>query len=834
MRHQLGIGLAWAIPQLAIHLGAAPVPELHRQALIRVGVPAPPLLDLRDARAADLVPVDPRNPAKVEEARAFWLPLIAPFKDLPAVRLRLPLGSERLSLLLAASQALKAQSPDQRLYVDFDPLAAPLLDEDAWGAVDGGALLSEALGSDASLWRDRLALAQAFFPGRPWTLWTPSDPAGLLGALLGDGARLVVPPAGPAEALSQAIPGGFTEVEGGLGDLTLRTRGGEPRRWRYTEGIWHSAELPHARNEVAVQAEAAYDVSALLAKMRGVQLRDRVALRTFEADLAVDMHLQTGRGPGVDLGFRFRVFESLGDSEERLQRQVLLNGVNARLADGVQLPIVESKTSLAPPVALSLTERYRYSDLGSDGPGRRRLHFEPVDPDPRLLRGELRVEEGTGRILEERSEREGLPGTVKSERRIITYGPVGPGWRAQQVQTFERWISPGGVAQVQRTLVYTNPAVNVEGFKARLAQAREGTGTMLKDTPEGMRHFVREPDGSRRIEEHPRTSARAVVLGLLADPGLGLPVMPLGGLAYSDFNAFGKGIQLNALIAGVFNTVAASVPNLPGGLDLNMNAAMMLLSGDERPVKDGRLLEKDAVGRRFGVLSLEAGRDLGRGFRAELQGRFEYDRYGEAREYRTDGFILPPSGWTQELRGELSWLWRGFQARGHYGKGSRPEGEYGAPGELQSIADAGAFRRWGGSLGLDRQLSPGLWFSAQVGVSSGSGFDRFNALEVGGLGGGAVAGIRSHALAADRLGSAKVNLTFPSGPNLRLTVGLEHAQARGLDDGRTYRFSGASATGDLPGFGWFTACRVNLGVGLTSDVPGVRTVNGMFTVLRVF
>ena len=89
----------------------------------------------------------------------------------------------------AAAQALKAQSPDQRLYVAFDPQAAPLLDETAWGAVDGGALVPADLNLDPAAWRGQLTRAQDSFPGRPWTLWLPSDPGALVSILLGDGGR---------------------------------------------------------------------------------------------------------------------------------------------------------------------------------------------------------------------------------------------------------------------------------------------------------------------------------------------------------------------------------------------------------------------------------------------------------------------------------------------------------------------------------------------------------------------------------------------------------------------------------------------------------------------
>ena len=67
------------------------------------------------------------------------------------------------------------------------------------------------------------------------------------------------------------------------------------------------------------------------------------------------------------------------------------------------------------------------------------MRFESVDADPLMYEGDLEVEEATGRILVERRERANLPGTVKSEREILTYGEAAPGlWRPVSVQTFER------------------------------------------------------------------------------------------------------------------------------------------------------------------------------------------------------------------------------------------------------------------------------------------------------------------------------------------------------------------------------------------------------------
>jgi hypothetical protein len=460
-----------------------------------------------------------------------------------------------------------------------------------------------------------------------------------------------------------------------------------------------------------------------------------------------------------------------------------------------------------------------------------------VSADPLAYSGEFEVEEATGRILVERRERTSLPGTVKSERQILTYGEVATGvWRPVAVQTFERWVSTEGVVQVQRRFTYRDFNLNGEAFEKDRAAARRSSSTMLKMTPEGARYFTRQEDGSRKIEEKAKSSGRALVGGVLMDPGMTPPVFPLVGLVYYDFNAFDKGVQVNAFTAVIFNSASVAIPRGLGSLDVSANATALLLKTTERPVLNGRLSDQDGVGHRFAALRIGLGQDLGQGFRLEAKSDFQFDSYGQGDiKYRTPDFALPPTGLTRTGTLQGSWLFRGFQVRAFHGWGKRPDGTYGIPANPQAVPEGGDFRRWGGSLGLDREVRPALWFHGEAGWAGGHAFDRFNALDVGGAGSAVhIAGIRANAISADQVAYAKTGLAIPTGPNLRLTVSLEHARARSLDNGKTYGVSGLGLTGDLPGFWWFTAVRVDLGVGLQSDIVGVKCVNGFVGLLRVF
>jgi hypothetical protein len=637
--------------------------------------------------------------------------------------------------------------------------------------------------------------------------------------------------------LSSIILNEFDEVEGRRGILSLKSRSGQKSlTWRFMDSTWRLTAQEDERLTVVVGGVADYDIHALLAKVRATQLRDSAALITQESLLNINIHAQAGRGTGADLGYTFSSFEKIGEPEEFLQEKILLNGVKANIQGELQLPIIESKRSVSPPVALNLTERYRYSDGGQETDGQRWIKFTPISNDPTLFAGQILVSEATGRILEERSERSNLPGIVKSEMRKLTYGEPAPGfWRVMNIQTFERWVLTGGVAQVQRSLTYQNFKINQDDFLQNRQRARDSKSAMLRQTEDGLRYLGRDKYGNRIVEQKQRTFGRALGGAILVDPALQFPVIPAGALALFDYDAFGKGIQYNAMLAGLFNMGTISIPNLPGGFDLGLQASGGLLAFTDLPAVDGKLLDKDGVARQSGQARVSVGRDLGLGFRLRLQGSAIYNRFSEAKEekYRTPDYLIPPSGFTLGFASELVWMQRGFQLRGNFGVGTRPDGFFGHPGNVQPIADGGKYTRWGVSASYDLRLRPTAWFHSEIGVDGGSGFDRFLSLD-GGMGGTRVSGIRGNAVTSDRIQFASMGYVLPFSQYFRMTCRIDHARARSLDNQKTYDFTGMNVAGDIPGFWWFTAIRMDIGIGLQSDVPGVKGVNGFIALLRIF
>ena len=826
-------------------LGVQPLPDLP---FLKIGLAVPPVLDLRVADLLALVPQNALDEAEAEAVRQAWIAVIHEYKDENAIRVRLPNEEGRTALMLAANQALKAQNPFIKIYLSFDEDAPPNWDESFWGAFDGGTIVQENLPSQPWLWMPILEKAQGQLPARPWTIWCPVDPGAELGQLAGSGAILVVPNGGSAAALAISIPDGVFEVEGSRGRLSVRPKTGhtgqtteEALHWEFRDSVWQLS-VPEKTNEtVVITGKTDYDVAALLSKVRATQLRDSSALTTQESQLNISIHTQSirnasgrggGAGIGGEFGYIFHSFEIAGEPEELLQEQVLLNGVRANILGKFQLPIIESKRSISPPVVLNLTENFRYSDGGPEGFGKRWIRFTPRSGGSDVFSGQILVDESTGRILEERSERSGLPGIVKAEKRRLIYGEPAPGyWRVIDVQSFEQWAMAGGVMQVQRELSYSNFKINQDDFLTNRQASRASNRAMLRQTEDGMRYLTRDEDGNRHIQEKQPSFVRMLGMAVLADPEMQFPVVPGAALAFFDYDAFGKGIQYAVLPMGVYNMGTISVPNLPLGFDLGAQATTRLMPSTNRPAEDGKLLDKDGVSHQSGQMRLSLGRSMQYGFRVRLDGFTQYTRYSEAKneKYRTPDFIIPPSGLTSSLTGNLTWMYRGFHIRGSYGEGVRPNGFYGPPEDVRPIANEGNFKRWGGAAAYDYRLRHKAWIHGEVGMERGTGGDRF--MSVASL---RAPGIRSNAVTSDLVQHASLGYVHPASQLFRLSFHIDHSRARSMDNRKTYGFTGAALAADIPGFKWFTILRVDLGIGLHSDIPGTMGVNGTIAALRLF
>jgi hypothetical protein len=398
-------------------------------------------------------------------------------------------------------------------------------------------------------------------------------------------------------------------------------------------------------------------------------------------------------------------------------------------------------------------------------------------------------------------------------------------------QSNERWLLGGDTTQVLRTVTYRDFRINSAGFEAARAAARASDGSMIQQTVDGARYYTKGKDGIRKAEDQPRSSGKAAAGVIIMDPNASFPVLPLAGMLFFDLNAWGKGIQYSFLTAIVYNNLNLTVPDVVGGVAFHTSATLSALADTEQPVVNGQLLDKDGVQHRTQSAEVDLSRDLGLGLRLNLSEAFTLNQYSTPGNslYVTPGFTNPASGFNDYSQGQLTWQQSGFQLRSYYGLGHRPDQPWGEAGALQQVPDQGRYQRWGGATVYDLALGGGIWFQTTLGLATGRNFDRFQAINFDGM----VSGIKPNAIVADQLTYGSVRVAIPTGPHLRLNLGLDHGIARSQDNQQFYGFTGLNIAGDLPGFWWFTAVNVQMGIGLQSDIPGVRSVNGMITFIRL-
>ena len=250
-----------------------------------------------------------------------------------------------------------------------------------------------------------------------------------------------------------------------------------------------------------------------------------------------------------------------------------------------RLPIIEPERVAAPPLAITLTDVYRYRLAGREPIGgapllRRRLRAASTARAP-LFRGRAWIaadDFGDGAVSA--AAQTGLRGPIVSSEQVDEFAPdaAGPSG-CSRGRTCAR--STKGAAH--RTPIHRLLSIDApRGQSARLRGARAQRGAtrrrdvMLRDTPEGYplpRAGSGAPGGaggrqrrrrSRGASPESRRAASARSRSASSSIRTSRRPLPFAGLSYVDFNLFGTGTQFNGFFGGTYGQLAFSVPSLGG------------------------------------------------------------------------------------------------------------------------------------------------------------------------------------------------------------------------------------------------------------------------------
>jgi len=622
--------------------------------------------------------------------------------------------------------------------------------------------------------------------------------------------RIEVRPLDPGAAPGETFPaalGPHAELPGVDRTFLLRIAG------------WSGADEGRFISAVDVTGQRSLTVEEVIARHQAAAARQRRQVRSLIASGTMVISFQV---PGLDAPMTISsetvIYEAPGVSEVE-QRHIRLNGLDYETEkDGVpRLPIVEPERVSEPPLAISLSEVYRYHLEGREkqrGRDAYVLAFEPKAEGRSLFRGRVWIDADSFAMLRVAASQTSLRGAIISAQQEDEFVPVEAGgrmaWLLGRSEAHQVYAGAGYRTPIHRVLTLAQHEPNPAGFAARLAAAHASPAVMMQETPEGFRYLRRigkpvEPGnvpgpGTQRVAAGKAQRVRTIAAGVLVDPDIDHP-LPFAALSYVDFDFLGTGAQVNAFCGGAFAQAAFAVPSLGGTrLQLHGTGFATFVEYNDRSFREGVEVYAEDVRQRPARLTLGLLRPLGPRWRARADYELGYTRFRRA-GFADPAFAPPASTPVHGLRLALEaqqgpWsasLWWGYARRQRWPA-------WGFTGNPEFGPQAIGFQRYGADAGRSFVFSPRAVGQARLSWMAGRGLDRFSRFTFDGFD-NRLRGYPSAGLRYDRGALLRTAASWNAARRLRLDGFLDGAFVRDPGFGpreKPYLGAGAGVETVLP------------------------------------
>jgi hypothetical protein len=499
---------------------------------------------------------------------------------------------------------------------------------------------------------------------------------------------------------------------------------------------------------VDVAAARTLTVEEIVARHQAAAARQAASITTEIAEGSMTL---TFEAPGfvapVTVTSRTTIFSGEGGTDLR-QRDITVNGVRFAAGGGVpRLPIIEPERAAAPPLAITLSDVYRYRLDGRDTIDGRQVFvvaFSPRDRRAPLYRGRAWIDAGTFGMMRVSAAQTGLTGPITASEQTDRFTIDAEGrWLLARSDVHQTYEGASVRTPIHRRLVIDRHEINPPDFAARRAEAHASADVMLRDTPEGYRYLTKQAAGNGQREAGSRQSEtvervvagraariRTFAFGVIVDPNISVP-LPFAGLSYVDFDLFGTGTQFNGFFGGSFGQLAFSVPSIAGTRwQLAGRAFGIASSYNDRAFEQGREQYTLGIRQRPARAAVWLLRPLSPRASLRIEYGWDYTAFGAA-DTTAPGFLVPRNQNAHGLRGGLD-LQRGGWQGSVWGSYTRRIGwrRWGMPG-LETTATAyrpahADFQRYGASVLRSQALSPRLTVRIEGAVMGGADLDRFS------------------------------------------------------------------------------------------------------------
>jgi hypothetical protein len=503
------------------------------------------------------------------------------------------------------------------------------------------------------------------------------------------------------------------------------------------------------------------------------------------------------------------------DRTDLEQRHIRINGIEFRGGGIPQLPIVEPERAASPPLAITLTNVYRYSLAGEDEAAGTRCYvvaFEParseaaastLTREPVLFKGRAWIAMDTFAMVKVAAAQTGLRGAIVSSEQIETFREDPSGlWLLARSEIRQLYEGAGHRTPIVRVLQMTSHDVNPPDFDARRSSAYASNHVMLRDTPQGYRYLKRSEtaDGSASVE--PIVAGRAerirmLAAGVIVDPNITRP-LPFAGLSYVDFNLFGTGAQLNAFFGGTYGQLAFSVPSLRGSRwQLAGRAFGIASSYNDRAFTEGRERYEHNILQRPAHAAVWLVRPLTTRMSVRAGYELDYTRFARGSGTALE-FVEPQNQIVHGARlafdaqrgGWAASIWWNPARRHAWRRWGTPDGEYGTQHR--------DFQRYGASTSRAVVVTPSVIARLEAAWMSGRDLDRFSRYAFGSFD-NRLHGYPSALIRYDRGAVLRSAITWTAGRFVRFDAFVDSAAVRDAAYGRRVRnYTGVGGAVETP------------------------------------
>lgn len=573
-------------------------------------------------------------------------------------------------------------------------------------------------------------------------------------------------------------------------------------------------------------------------------IRNHQAYESFQNSIApryiakneTKLRFGVGAGERIEATLAGDHFFDPHGTNDWMWKDLYINGVRWKYGRIPEIPIVQPEKVTQLPLDIHLTNDYLYTLVGTTRLGGYDVYEVRFEP-PRQAPAELPLYRGTvwidtrswarirlrmlqlnlkgGEVLSNEEQVDFVP-FDRATRRLLSPNETGGRdaktivWLPTKVVAQQVLSTAGRTTAVERTTDFTNFRIDPDDYAKELADAHASDARMVRDTEQGLRYLEPAGGGERVVKEGFDTARLFLVGGLHHDEGLDIPVAPLGGIDYFNFNLAGKGLQTNVFFAGIVLAANLTNPSFRGTrTNIGGDVFGLAIAMENTMFRNGEEVEGEAVKTLPLLVAGRVGHPIGDFGKADLSVGVTHMSYQRAEE-TAPGFEVPVDGFIITPGIDLSYERRGYTAAVAYEQGFRTKWQpWGNLDEYDE--DHKNFTRFRATLGKSFYLPKFQRIGIEVNYLDGRNLDRFSKYELGFFGPLRVRGARSGSVRAERGFIGHLSYGFVISDQLRLEAFYDHAL---LDDATAnYRgepFQGVGLAGQIIG-PWGTLMRIDVG-----------------------